>query len=176
MPDSVLFQSWSAILRVLILGPLTYLGLVATLRVAGKRTLAKMNAFDLVVTVALGSTLSSAIISQNVSLAQGLTAIVLLVLLQFVVAWAQVRLRWFERLTKSEPALLFHGGEFLRERMAAERVTESDMRQAMRSSGYAAPGEVGSIVLETDGSFSVLGKENSNMAAHDLIEPPPRMR
>ena len=92
MPDSVLFQSWSATVRVLILDPLTYIGLVATLRVAGKRTLAKMNAFDLV-TVALGSTLSSAIISQNVSLAQGMTAIMLLVPLQFVVAWARVRLR-----------------------------------------------------------------------------------
>ena len=93
MPDSVLFQSWSATVRVLILDPLTYIGLVATLRVAGKRTLAKMNAFDLVVTVALGSTLSSAIISQNVSLAQGMTTIMLLVPLQFVVAWARVCLR-----------------------------------------------------------------------------------
>lgn len=51
------FDGWSDLLRILVVGSLAYAGLVGFLRVSGKRTLAKMNAFDLVVTVALGSTL-----------------------------------------------------------------------------------------------------------------------
>ena len=47
------FSSWQGLLRVLVVGALAYLLLVVLLRVSGKRTLAKMNAFDLVVTVAL---------------------------------------------------------------------------------------------------------------------------
>jgi uncharacterized membrane protein YcaP (DUF421 family) len=51
-----LFDDWTGVARVLVFAPLAYAALVAVLRISGKRTLAKMSAFDLVVTVALGST------------------------------------------------------------------------------------------------------------------------
>src|SRR4051794_24742339 len=53
------FHSWAALGRVLLVGPLAYVALVLLLRVSGKRTLTKLNAFDLVVTVSLGSTLAT---------------------------------------------------------------------------------------------------------------------
>ena len=53
------FDSWTALGRVLLVGTLAYVALVAILRISGKRTLTKLNAFDLVVTVALGSTLAT---------------------------------------------------------------------------------------------------------------------
>jgi len=67
--DLIVFLSdWENIGRTLVLGTLAYLGLVVILRISGKRTLAKMNAFDLIVTIALGSTLSSILLSKGVSL------------------------------------------------------------------------------------------------------------
>ena len=54
------FDSWAGLGRVLVVGVLAYSALVLLLRISGKRTLTKMNAFDLVVTVALGSTLATA--------------------------------------------------------------------------------------------------------------------
>ena len=74
-----------------VVGTCSYLSLLVLLRVSGKRTLAKLNAFDFVVIVALGSTLSSVLLSSDVALAEGVTAMVLLVGLQFLVAWLSVR-------------------------------------------------------------------------------------
>ena len=65
------FDGWAGLLRVLVVGALAYAALVLLLRVSGKRTLSKMNAFDLVVTVALGSTLATVLPSRDVALAEG---------------------------------------------------------------------------------------------------------
>ena len=108
------FDSWFGLLRVLVVGTLAYLALVVLLRIFGKRTLAKLNAFDLVVTVALGSTLATVLLSKSVALMEGLLAFVLLAGLQYVVAWLSVRFQGFSDLVKSEPTLLLHRGQFLR--------------------------------------------------------------
>ena len=84
--------------------------LLLLLRVSGKRTLTKMNAFDLVVTVALGSTLATVLLTKSVALAEGLTAFMLLIFLQFVLTWLSVRSRAVSRLVKSEPTLLVYQG------------------------------------------------------------------
>ena len=84
--------------------------LLLLLRVSGKRTLTKMNAFDLVVTVALGSTLATVLLTKSVALAEGLTAFVLLIFLQFVLTWLFVRSQAASRLVKSEPTLLVYQG------------------------------------------------------------------
>jgi uncharacterized membrane protein YcaP (DUF421 family) len=150
------FDSWSALLRILIVGSLTYVGLVTFLRLSGKRTLSKMNAFDLVVTVALGSTLATVLLDRNVSLSEGLLSFALLCILQYVVALLAVHSKLFRRVIKSEPALLLHRGEYLRSAMSQERVTEDEIRAAVRSAGHADPTAVEAVVLETDGSFSVI--------------------
>ena len=71
------FQGWEGIVRTLLVGSLAYVCLVAMLQISGKRTLAKLNAFDLVVTVALGSILASILSFQTVPLANGITALAL---------------------------------------------------------------------------------------------------
>ena len=58
-----IFDGWLPVARTLILGFMSYVGLVILLRASGKRALSKMNAFDLIVTVALGSTLATVLLS-----------------------------------------------------------------------------------------------------------------
>jgi uncharacterized membrane protein YcaP (DUF421 family) len=115
-----------------------------------------MNAFDLVVTVALGSTLATVLLSKDVALAEGALAFALLAYLQFFVTWLSMRSRTISGLVKSQPRLLFYRGRFLRDAMRAERVVEEEVRQAIRAQGVADIEKVGAVVLETDGSFSVL--------------------
>jgi uncharacterized membrane protein YcaP (DUF421 family) len=141
---------------MLVVGVLAYVGLIALLRLSGKRTLSKMNAFDLVITVAFGSTLATVLLSSDVSLAEGLLALALLAGLQFIVAWSSVRSRRVSRLVKSEPRLLFHDGSFLGGAMRDERVTHREILQAMRDSGVASVEDVAAVVLETDGTLNVL--------------------
>jgi uncharacterized membrane protein YcaP (DUF421 family) len=154
--ETLFFSGWSGLWRTLLLGALSYIALIFFLRVSGKRTLAKMNAFDLVVTVALGSTLATILLNKQVALAEGLVALLLLIGLQFSVTWLAVRSTRLESLVKNEPALLLHSGKFLPETMRKERVTESEIRSALRSRGFAKVESRLSVVLETDGTFSVI--------------------
>src|SRR5690606_19709687 len=96
--------------RTLVVGVLAYVSLIFFLRATGKRTLSKMNAFDFVVTVALGSTLATILLSMDVSLAQGCLAMALLIGLQYVITWSSVRMRWIRRTVTGEPTLLFYRG------------------------------------------------------------------
>ena len=163
--DPLLFSSWLSVGRIVLTTVLAYLALVLTLRVSGKRTLAKMNAFDLIVTVALGSCLASVAITKSVKLVDGLAGILTLVALQYVIAWLSVRSKQVRKLVKSEPRLLFHDGSFLEGALKAERVTESEVRSAARSSGHLSMQQVAAVVLETDGTFSVMSQADASASA-----------
>lgn len=150
------FDSWGDIGRVLAVGAVAYVTLVLILRFSGKRTLAKLNAFDLVVTVALGSTLATILLSTDVSWAEGATALALLALLQLVVAWTTTHVPGARSVVTARPTLLLRDGELLRHRMAEQRVTEAEVRQAVRSSGSGDLSTVAAVVLESDGTISVI--------------------
>lgn len=156
------FDGWSDLVRIVVVGACAYLGLVAILRISGKRTLAKMNAFDLVVTVALGSTLATALLSSEVSVSEGLLAFGLLCGLQFLVTSVSMRSRRFRQVIKSEPRLLLHRGETLPRAMKDERVGEEELTAAIRSAGFADRDQVEAVVLETDGTFSVVGRSGTD--------------
>jgi len=160
------FDGWSDLGRVLVVGTLAYVALVLVLRLSGKRTLSKLNAFDLVVTVALGSTLATVLLSKDVSLAEGVLALALLVFLQFAITWASVRSQWFQGLVKSEPTLLLHKGRFLEGAMRKQRMTREEVLAAMRATGATTPDGVLAVVLETDGSLSIV--QDSGSSAADL--------
>ena len=150
------FNGWNGLVRVLVVGTIAYAVLVLFLRLSGKRTLAKLNAFDLVVTVALGSTLSSILITKSVALLEGLLALALLIFLQYAIAWLSIRSQLFRALVKSEPTLVYHRGEFLEAALRAQRLTRDEVLAAIRSSGTADFERVAAVVLETDGSVSVM--------------------
>lgn len=155
------YSSWYGIARILVVGVCGYASLILLLQISGKRTLSKMSAFDLVVTVALGSTLSSLILSKDTPLAEGVAAFALLIALQFLITWASVRSRAVRRLVKSEPTLLYFKDGFIESAMERERVTEEEIHAAARSSGCGSMREVEAVVLETDGSFSIVKGDGS---------------
>jgi uncharacterized membrane protein YcaP (DUF421 family) len=152
------FDGWQGIWRTALVGVLAYLILILLLRISGKRTLAKMSAFDLVVTVALGSTLATILLSSEVALAEGVAALAVLILLQYAIAWLSVRSERVSRLVKSEPALLAYQGRLLPDALRRERVVDEEIWAAVRSQGLGDFAEVEAVVLETDGSFTVLPK------------------
>lgn len=154
--EPMLFDSWNGIARVLIVGTAAYTALIVFLRISGKRTLSKMNAFDLVVTVALGSTLATVLLNRSVPLAEGVLALALLICLQFVLTWGSVRSRRLRDLVKSEPALLVRNGMCLEGTMRKERVTREEIDAALRDSGLAEVAQAAAVVMETDGSLSVV--------------------
>ncbi|QDV75308.1 DUF421 domain-containing protein [Botrimarina mediterranea] len=162
--EDAFFDSWDGLLRTLAVGVLAYIALVALLRLSGKRTLTKLNAFDLVVTVALGSTLATMLLSKDVALTEGALALALLIGLQYLVTWTSIRLRWFRALIRSEPTLLLHHGRMMSRAMQRERITEGEVLAALRAAGVASVDGVEAVILETDGSLSVVQGPVANVA------------
>ena len=150
------FDTWHGLLRVIVVGVLAYAAVIAIVRIGGKRTLAKMNAFDLVVTVALGSILATIILSKDVALLEGVLALALLALLQFVIAWSSIRSRWAERFAKADPRVLLRDGVIDKAALRDERVTRDELLAAVRGGGHGGVEAIAAVVLETDGSFSVI--------------------
>ncbi len=153
------FQGWAGIIRTVVVGTLAYVLLVVALRVSGKRTLAKLNAFDLVITVAFGSTLASILLSESIALAEGATALVLLIVLQYGVAYASVRSEALAGLVRSEPTLLLRNGEMLPRAMRRARITREELETVIRTNGQRGFEGIEAVVLESDGSFSVIDGE-----------------
>lgn len=168
--SAMFFQGWNGIVRTLVVGTLAYIFLVVSLRVSGKRTLAKLNAFDLVVTVAFGSVVASILLNESVALAEGATALVLLITLQYVVTALSVRLSGFARFVRSEPALLLRDGAPLPQALRRARVTQEELETVVRTQGSRGFDGIRAVILESDGSFSVIdgtgdkGDDSDDMA------------
>lgn len=150
------FDDLHGLLRVAAAALLAYAAMVLVLRIVGKRALAKLNAFDLVVTVALGSTLATVLLSKDVALAEGVLAFAALAVLQWVVSRVSISSAWFRSLVRSEPRLLLEKGVYRRDAMASERITVGEVDAAVRNAGHGRLETVAAVVLETDGSISVI--------------------
>jgi len=156
------FSDSSSVIRILVVGTLSYIAVLLVLRVSGKRTLSKMNSFDFIVTIALGSVLANILTSQDVALLDGILSFSLLVALQFIASWLSVRSDFFNSLVKSSPKLLYYKGRFDEIAMKKERVPKIEILQAVRSDGDASIEDVLAVVLETDGSFSIIKKDGGD--------------
>src|SRR5690606_19534039 len=146
-----------------------YLGLVLLLRISGKQSLAKRSAYGFVVTVALGSVLASALLSQDVALADGLAALAVLLGLQFVLALTGSRFDPVQRMATSQPTLLLKDGKVDEQVLLDERVSIAEIRAAARQHGHASLEDIAAVILESDGSLSVLSRlDGSGSALTDV--------
>jgi uncharacterized membrane protein YcaP (DUF421 family) len=152
------FDGWSGVGRVLIVAIVAYSALIFLLQVFGKRTLATMTAFDFVVTVAIGSILANILLSKDTVFVEGMIAFAVLLGMQYIMSSFSSRSRQFESFIKSGPRLLVYQGQFLTDAMQDERVTEADVLFAIRQRGSASIEDVEAVVLESNGSISVIAK------------------
>jgi len=172
MTDPLFFGGWQPLVRILVVGVSMYVSLVVFLRLSGSRTLSTMNAFDFIVTVAIGSAFGRALTAKAVSLAEAVVAFALLVSLQYVVTRLQVRWSIVGRVVTNPPRLLYFRGEFLQDALRTERVTESEVRTAARKNDFGSLSEVEAVVLESSGEFSVVPVvENPETFGESLNEP-----
>jgi uncharacterized membrane protein YcaP (DUF421 family) len=153
---STWWSGWSGTGRVVLDAVGAYAAVVVILRVSGKRTLAKLNAFDFVVTIALGSVLASVITSGEVPLLSGVLAVALLAGLQAAVAAVAARSSTLHRAVTSRPVALVRDGRIHDDALASQRVSRTELAAAARRHGLSDFADAALVVLETDGSISVL--------------------
>lgn len=155
---NVFFDSWESLGRSFIITILAYIVIVFMLRVYGKRTLAKMNAFDFIVTVALGSCLATVSLNKNVALTDGILVFFLLISLQFSITWLSVRVKFVKKIVTCQPTLLLYNGELFSDVLKKERITIEAVYVAARQKGIANLKDIDVIVLETTGDINVIPK------------------
>ena len=167
--SKALFDGWPVLVRVACSGVMLYVGVLALIRLHGTRTTSKMNNFDWIVTIASGSIFASATVSDAVTVAQGLTAFAVLFACQWALTALSARFPRFYHLVTASPALLFHGGQFLDDKLLAERVTRDEVLSAVRGAGVTDLSDVSAVVLEPDGSLTVLPGRGTD--SPDLMRP-----
>ena len=167
---SDLFVSgWVELIRTVVVGTLAYVAVVLLLRGAGKRALTKMRAYDFVVTVALGSSLATALLSSQVKLDKAVIGVALLLGLQRLFASLSTRWPWFHNLVNNEPTLVFHHGRMLRDAIEKLNLTSHEIQAAVRSTGKGDLDEVEAVVVETDGSFSVIPRQGQGTGSGSAL-------
>ena len=147
-----------------------YLFLILSLRLAGKRELAQLNPFDLVVLLTISNTVQNAIIGKDDSVTGGLIgAATLLVVNHAVVRYLYGHQR-LEQLVEGAPDTLIEGGEMKMDRLKKELITEGELLSAAHRQGFATLAEVDSAVIEPGGTLVFLAKKPpSDEQRHDRV-------
>ena len=140
-----------------ILRPIfVYAFLVVAVRLAGRRELAQLNSFDLVVLLMLANTVQNATIGNDNSLLGGLIGVSALLVINYVVVRFLYRYRSVDRLLEGGPVELIRGGKVLSDHLGREAITEEELMEAIRKQGLASAADVDRAVLETGGTISVV--------------------
>jgi uncharacterized membrane protein YcaP (DUF421 family) len=151
---------------------IVYIFLVVALRLAGKRELAQLNPFDLVVLLTLSNTVQNAIIGNDNSVSGGLVGAATLLVLDYILVRALYsHPRWFQ-LVEGKPDVLFEDGKIKRNRLKKELITAEELTSAAHRQGFASLHQVEKVVLETGGTLTFIGKEPApdDLRHRELVE------
>lgn len=155
------FQSWSVLLRVVVSAVAVYILVVLALRIIGARALAKMSAYDLIVSIALGSLVAAVPLSSSMTVSDGFAAIVTFLALQELTRFLQARYRIAHHLVRERPHLVLWDGSLIDERLKEIDVSADEVRAAVRQAGLLSLGDAQAVVLENDGAWSVMRREKT---------------
>ena len=157
--QAIWFGGWDGLLEVAVVAPVIYLLVIVFVRVSGKRTTGQMNNFDWIVTVAMGSIVASGIVIDTVEVAEAAAAVALLLGLQMLLTHTSRRRAGFDRLVKATPRVLVVRGVIDHDALAAERLTQDEVAEALRLHGILRLDQIEWMLLENTGKFSVMTRE-----------------
>jgi uncharacterized membrane protein YcaP (DUF421 family) len=146
---------WEKVLRAVVV----YVFLIIGLRLSGKRELAQLNPFDLVVLLTLSNTVQNAIIGEDNSLLGGIIGATALLVVNYFV----VRFMFFhpkvETAIEGQPVCLIDAGKVCEDKLRQELISETELRAAAHRQGFESLRDVQTAMLEPDGMFAFSRKE-----------------
>lgn len=138
---------------------LIYFFLIALLRLAGKRELAQINTFDLVVLLLLSNTVQNAIIGNDNSVTGGVVGAIALVATNILVVRFMVGHPLLSRIVEGDTDILIEKGEINQKKLEAEGITLHELEAAAHRQGFASLAAIETATLEASGAICFLGKE-----------------
>ena len=178
MPDWLASTSmWTAIFALgapvleKVLRPvIVYFFLVVSLRVFGKRELAQLNPFDLVVLLSLSNTVQNAIIGNDNSLTGGVIGALALLSVNYLVVRFLFRHRRLDQIFEGDPAVLIERGNVMKRALGKELLTQSELLTVLHRQGFDSVDEVERCVLEPGGTFFIQRKlPATDTLQHDQV-------
>jgi uncharacterized membrane protein YcaP (DUF421 family) len=154
-----LFHPDVSFLEKIIRPILVYLFLIVSLRLAGKRELAQLNPFDLVVLMTLSNTVQNAIIGNDNSLLGGLVGAATLLGINYIVVRFLYTHETIDRLVEGSPDVLIEGGELRHDKLKKELITVNELEEAAHKQGFSSLEEIDRAVLESGGTLTFIGKK-----------------
>lgn len=146
---------------------LVYAFLIIGLRIAGKRELAQLNAFDLVVLLTISNTVQNAIIGDDNSFLGGVIGATTLLAVNYLMARLLFKHEKLDRLVEGDAVELIVHGKILSEHLKSELLTTDELKTAAHKQGFKSLDGVDRAVLEKDGAISFFGKDPSpDVARH----------
>jgi uncharacterized membrane protein YcaP (DUF421 family) len=149
----------SSLPEVVLRTAIVYLFLVAALRISGKREVGQMSVLELIVILVISDAVQNSMVGDNLTLWGGLVAVLTLLTLDFALKALARRSKRVRRTLEGEPRLLVRDGRLLPRAIDEEGVETDEVRAAVRSHGLARIEDVRLAVLETDGSISVVPRD-----------------
>lgn len=133
----------------------------ALVRTAGRRTVSQLSVFDALITIAVGSVFATSVVSDPPSYGRGVAAVVTLLLLQVVVGALRQRVPRLRRLLDFSAQTVFETGQAHVDRnLLGPQLTPDEIDAAVRAAGYTDREQVAVVVLESNGSFSVIPRRD----------------
>ena len=165
---SPMFHLQPSILEKILRPILVYLFLVLLLRVFGKRELAQLNPFDLVVLLSLSNTVQNAIIGEDNSVTGGAIGAFSLCAINYVVIRFLFRHRRLDQLIEGKPIHLIREGKICKGNLAKELITRAELATIAHRQGFATLEEIESCILEPGGTFAIEGRQPRVSLKHHL--------
>ena len=163
MPHSAIFndmfQMQLPLLEKLLRPAIVYLALVVLLRLFGKRELAQLNPFDLVVLLSLSNTVQNAIIGDDNSVTGGLIGALALFLINYLVVRFVFRHKTLDQLLEGTPTVLIENGHVRRRALAKELLSEAELLVVAHRQGFATLKEISHCELLPAASLERLGHQ-----------------
>ncbi|KRP58648.1 YetF domain-containing protein [Pseudomonas trivialis] len=137
-----------------------YLVLMVLFKIAGRRSLAELTTFDLVLLMVIGEATQQALLGDDFSLTNALLVIATLITIDIGLSLLKQRSRWFSRVLDGGPTIVVEQGQLLHERLKRARLDEGDILEAARSAqGIVEISQIKFAILERNGKLSVIPYE-----------------
>jgi uncharacterized membrane protein YcaP (DUF421 family) len=151
---------------------IVYLCLIVFLRLFGKRELAQLNPFDLVVLLSLSNTVQNAMIGDDNSVTGGVVGALSLLAINWLLMWVLYRAPKVNAALEGKKSTLIQGGVVDEEELKKQILTQEELISVLNKNGFNDPADVDLCVLEPNGTFYVKGKTPSGqeMGQQDLMD------
>jgi uncharacterized membrane protein YcaP (DUF421 family) len=166
-----LFMPETPVLFLVLRSVVVYGFLLVALRVAGRRELAQMTSFDLVLLLVISNAVQNSINAGDNSLGGGLVSAVTLLVLNWGVGFATWRWRRVERLVQGRPIRIITDGKVHLGALRQELLTLEELRSALRKQGIDRISDCKRLVLEPDGTLSALHVDATVHSPAELAHP-----